>query len=184
MGSRSIESDGTNLFERTSFNRCDLARSVHFGEIYRSCLFENCKIRHLFFHGSVFEGCTFIGELHDVTFLKRDAFDPDRPMNEMKGCDLSGCELSFVSFRNIDLSTALLPRGSEYVQLADGPRTLSRWSSRFRDARDEGRRWLADLLAERAGSPTILNLSDYRENFSEADFQALRDLAMERPGDD
>jgi len=141
-----------SVYVGCSFVGCRMGRVGNDYCRFEGCSFENVVIRNWGMRFSDVVDCVFTGRIESGFFSDHNMvnfpLDPDKPVNEFRGNDFSGCELVGVDFRGgIDLSQQKLPTGPDYLYLEDGPGAIE-GAFRFVEAwpdetfRKEGLVWL------------------------------------------
>jgi len=120
--------DGTkrNVFEDVSFTETDLRGTVYVSPAFTRCTFVRCKLKKVDFQGSVFSDCRFEGNLDEVLFYRHAFRGEAFPPNEMRGVDFSAAKLSFVEFRNLDMTDVRWPTDADHLVLTDYRTNLER----------------------------------------------------------
>ena len=143
-----------NRFERVSFVRCDLRGSAHSCETYTDCIFSDCRLDRVDFHGAVFANCRFEGRLSEVMFRSIDPTCPEMPPNHLANCDFSKARLEGCSFVQIDLDKIILPEDPRILFLPKGPDDLRAW--RVRLGKSD---YFLEYLIDGAGQPSLIEKS-------------------------
>ncbi len=166
-----------NIFTHTVFDGSNLRGSIHSAEIFDNCHFRKATLKDVMFDCTYFRDCVFEGLLEDVTFLKSAPWASHLPENKLERCDFSHCELRYVDFRNIDLVGIGLPTDRKHILLPRGPRDWLEWLSRLDHKTYDRVREYVELMASRAGTPSIIAESDLSMNFSKEQIDLLRRVA-------
>jgi uncharacterized protein YjbI with pentapeptide repeats len=164
--------------ERNSFRQVDFTEADMRGTLWISCdmlgaRFVETNLLQVDFQGTVFEECTFEGQLDSVIF-RREPSQPFRneafPPNEMKGVDLRRAELRFVEFRGLDMDDVQWPESPDYLVVDDYCAKLDRALDWLKGRTDVGsRRLIATIGSDRkwAGANQkrgVLSLPDLKRS--------------------
>ena len=97
-----------NSYCRVKFTESDLRDTVHLSSDMGGCDFSNARLTGVLFKATVFEDCTFAGEVREVQFYREpDFFEGLFPPNRMKGVDFSRATLGPIALKGLDLSELL-----------------------------------------------------------------------------
>jgi uncharacterized protein YjbI with pentapeptide repeats len=143
-----VDGQKRNSFRRVEFAHTDLRGTVWFSSNMTHCTFDHAKLKSVDFHGTVFEDCTFVGDLEDTTFYRHASGGDAFPPNEMKNVDLRRAALHFVGFRGLDMTSVKWPDGEDHVVVHDYPAKLDKLLVFLRDRTDDASRGLVGLIQD------------------------------------
>jgi uncharacterized protein YjbI with pentapeptide repeats len=113
-------------FVNVDFSKADLRGSVHKAADMTKCTFAETKLDKVDFNGTIFEDCTFRGELNQVLFHRRAFKGEGFPPNEMKGVDFRRATFHYVEFRGLDMLDVVWPEDPDHMVLDEYPAALDR----------------------------------------------------------
>ena len=116
---------------------------------FLGCVFRNAKLVKVDFPGSVFEDCTFEGQLREVLFYDRGFDGKDLPPNEMLRVDCKHAEFDYVEFRRLNLETIRFPEGDDCIHSDVFPILLAAFVGELKKKNDTPSRMLAAGLGNK-----------------------------------
>lgn len=110
------------------------------------CTFVASRLDKVDFQGTVFDHCTFAGELREVLFYHHAFRGEAFPPNEMRDVDFRNAKFRLVEFRGLDMRHVAWPNDEDHIILDNYKARLDEKVKLLESRSDTASRQLAAIL--------------------------------------